>query len=242
MPRHPAAVESTRNYLITSETFTFGTVVALVPINTVALSQITRPVTRTLVGARGRNVFGLGDPEHDRVRPEIVVVHGQEPPARVQVLRQRHVHGRRIFLDGFGRPATKPVVQPAALDQLGEVVLGDAGRHVPPTVHGEVRSPRQRQVEPHEHRLFVVKLQVPEMVRVHVGTVRGAEAGDLQDRRPLVPGVLPVQIVLVVGHCIAFELVPRGRIRHGAGNARRRRYKRKRFRYKKTVYVTRLLT
>lgn len=45
-----------------------------------------------VVGAGGGHALVLGDDQRDAVRAQVVVVDGEEPAARVQVLQQRHVH------------------------------------------------------------------------------------------------------------------------------------------------------
>lgn len=121
--------------------FTFRTIVPLVSVDAVALAQVTGPVAGTFVRTRGRNVFGFRNPEHHSLRPEIVVVHGQKPPARVQVLYQSDVDDHGVLFDNVGRPAVQSVFQSAALDELGKIVLRYARGHVPTTVHGKVGSP-----------------------------------------------------------------------------------------------------
>lgn len=84
-------------------------------------------------------------------------------------------------------PLPQPVVDSTALDELHEVVLRHAGRHVPAAVDGEVGAPRQREVEPDERRLFVPEFGVPELIWGDGGSVQGVELALLQDGqgRPL---------------------------------------------------------
>lgn len=95
--------------------------------------------------------------------------------------------GKSIRLTFGEVPLPQPVIHPAALDELHEVVLRHAGRHVPPAVDGEVGAPRQREIEPDEGGLLVPELGIPELVRGDGGRVQGVELALLQDgqRRPL---------------------------------------------------------
>lgn len=53
----------------------------------------------TVVRTGGGNPLGFFNDQNDFVRPEIVVVDGQEPPPSVQILQKRYVdqHRRRSF-------------------------------------------------------------------------------------------------------------------------------------------------
>lgn len=67
------------------------------------------------------------------------------------------------------------VVHSTALDELDEVVLRDARRHVPAAVNREIGAPRQCEIEPDEGGLLVAELGVPELVRRYGGRVQAVQ-------------------------------------------------------------------
>lgn len=71
----------------------------------------------------------------------------------------------RVRAEGDG--PLQPVVHPGAFDELGEVVLRDARRHVAPAVEGEVGPQGDAEVEADEDGALVAELRVPELERGH---------------------------------------------------------------------------
>ena len=185
----------------------------LIPVDAVALSKITRSSPRTVVGAGSRYALGFRHDQGDLVRLQLVVVDREEPTSGVQVLKQANVYHHRLYDRSFDqhvliRPivavgsllgrrrfhetdrlragvAFQPVIDPAALHELHEIVLRDTRRDVPPAVDGEVRAPGQSEVQPDEGGLFVPKLGVPKMVRRNHGRMGHVVRLQLQHRRPL---------------------------------------------------------
>lgn len=95
-----------------------------------------------------------------------------------------------------GIPLLELVVDPAALDKLSKVVLGDGGRNVPPAVDGEVGAPGQREVEPDEGWLLVPELGVPELVGGYGDGVEGVELAGFEEGQR---GPVGLQLVLLGG-------------------------------------------
>lgn len=146
----------------------------LISVYAVALADVAGSAAGTIVRTRSGDALGFRDNQRDLVRLQLVVVHGQEPVAGVEVLQQtdvdrhrvgngsldqhvlvgrgrlgRALHARVLRVAGLheanslrGRVPLQPVNDPAALYELHEVVLRDAGRDIPSTVNGEVRAPR----------------------------------------------------------------------------------------------------
>lgn len=176
---------------------TFGTVGAVVTVDAVALAEIARTATGAIVRTGRGDVLCLLDGEDDVVGPGVVVVDGQKPPARLHVLENGDVdHGVggraplddvfggvisavdgglkavageelhiRVWVEGDG--PLQPVVHPGAFDELGEVVLRDARRHVASAVEGEVGPQGDAEVEADEDGALIAELRVPELERGH---------------------------------------------------------------------------
>lgn len=126
--------------------------------------------------------------------------HGEAIPLtiRTTLLGGRPHEADRL---GGGVPL-QPVVHATALHELHEVVLCDAGCHVPSAVDGEVRPPRQRQVQPDEGGLLVAELRVPEVVWQYDGRVSNVVCLQFQHGGPLLRGLLDLRVALLVAGAV----------------------------------------
>lgn len=198
----------------------------LKPIDTVALPKITRSPSRAVVRAGSRDSFGFGDDQGNLVRLQFIIVHRKEPTTRVEILKETDVHHHRFddgpfdqyvlirtivhvrasFLNGLLHKANRlragvslqSMIDPAAFHELHEIVLRDARSDVTSTVHGEVRAPWQRQVQPDESGLLVPEFRVPEVVRRYDGRVGNVVRLQLEHGRPLLRRLLDLRIALLV--------------------------------------------
>jgi hypothetical protein len=101
---------------------------------------------------------------------------------------------------------------PATFHELYKVILRDAGRDVSPTIHGEIRTPWQGQIQSEERLLLVAELDVPEGVRLNDGGVRDIVGLQLQHSRPLLCRLLSLRIaLLIVGAISSARMLCRAR-------------------------------
>lgn len=101
---------------------------------------------------------------------------------RVEVVGFRPCSFRWQRCRGEDDGPSQPVIDPTSLDELREVVLGDARGDVPSSVDSEVGTPGQANVEPDECRLLIPEFRVPELGRWNCEGMGHAELGDLYGR------------------------------------------------------------